>query len=264
MPNDYAVATSTEPIRSKGFANLTHKVSKLFKPWMIVKLLSGACVCAIALAVGMLLWVVYWPLPNLPHSSSLPQVNNVKGMAGSGTLTLTWDESPGAIGYQVLRSETPRRNYIVAGSPYGHYPGPLQIPLFWDRLISRILPGHFGRLPRPPFVNTALQPGHTYYYRVRATDSAGWTTLTAPVGFSIRAPDATPPTLRLQVDAVHTAGTLQHKWEMAVGSERLSYMLNGDITPNIRNAGISLLVLACKLYIVSLRGREEATPLPLL
>jgi xylan 1,4-beta-xylosidase len=202
------------------------------------KIVLMLIVCVIAVVASGLLWLRYSAVPPLPQTTLLHAVSNVKATEGRGTVTLTWDEVPGAIGYQVLRSDN-SRDFIVAGAPYGYYSGPLQAPIMWDRFISRLLPGHFGRLPRPPFTDTAVQSGHTYYYRVRATDSVGWTALTAPVRLRIAHLDEDPP-LTVSVNASNQVGLLEHKWEMAIGSEHLSYMLKQDIDPHLTAAGRGL------------------------
>lgn len=234
------MAASAAVANQTGVSPEPEKVRRTVWWRVLLKWISGLFLCVVLLVMGVVLWILYAPLPALPHSSLLQPPSNVSAVAGRGTLTLSWNEVPGALGYQVLRSERQGRDYIVAGSPYGYYPGPLQFPLFWDRLITRILPGHFGRLARAPFVDTAITSGHTYFYRVRATDGTGWTDLTAPLAFTIPTPPTAVPVLNLVVDSAQSDGTISHVWEKSIGSERLSYMLLGNINDHLTDAGAHL------------------------
>jgi xylan 1,4-beta-xylosidase len=217
------------------------KVSVWRRLWKVLKFAGLAFLSLLSLVVASILWVRYWPAPPLPQSTLLGDVTNVKATNLNGAIIVTWDLTPGAINYQVLRSDKPERDYYIAGSPGGYHPGPLQFPVFWDRLVAHLLSGYcFGCHPNPPFIDSNVFPGRTYYYRVRATDSAGWTSPTAPVQLVAAEPGATPPSLRVDVDAANSIGVLQHKWETVVGSERLSYMLKEDINSNLRGAGREL------------------------
>jgi len=46
--------------------------------------------------------------------------------------------------------------------------------------------------------------------------------------------------VQVRVDSARSAGPLEHKWEIALGSEHLSYMLKGDINEHVRAAGAGL------------------------
>ena len=234
------MATSATTTNDTGVSVGPERVRRFVWWRFLLRLIFGLAAGVVALVIGVVLWIVYWPLPSLTHSSLLQPPGNVRSVAGHGTLTLTWDAVPGAIGYQVLRSERKTRDYIVAGAPYGYHAGPLQFPLFWDRLITRILPGHFGRLAGPQFVDTALQPGHTYFYRVQASDGAAWTELTPPLASTAQSDAGTTPLVSLVVNSAQNDGTIPHVWEKSIGSERLSYMLLGDINANLTNAGAKL------------------------
>jgi xylan 1,4-beta-xylosidase len=96
-----------------------------------------------------------------------------------------------------------------------------------------------GGSPHPPFVDTSVQAGHSYYYSVRATDGTGWTKFdsTAHLTFSSEEPEAR---IDLRVDSSRETGMLEHKWEMALGSEHLSYLFKGDINAHLKSAGLEL------------------------
>ncbi len=184
--------------------------------------------------VVAVLWLRVVAPPPLPQSKLLTPVNEVKATAGRGQVTVTWSDVPGAVSYQVLRSDLPDRDFDVASSPFG------AAPFIVDHFFARVFPGEpFGRLPHSPFVDTSIDPGHTYYYRVRGNDGTGWSGPGATAQATVPVQDIDPG-VNIRVDAGRDAGTLEHKWELVLGSEHLSYMLNGDIGPNLKAAGEGL------------------------
>ena len=169
------------------------------------------------------LWLRVVSPPPLPQSKLLVAVPGLQATAGLGQVTVTWSDVPGAVSYQVLRSDLPDRGFDVASSPFG------TAPFIVEHFFVRIFPGEpFGRLPHGPFVDTSVDPGHTYYYRLRAYDGGGWiesgTTAQATVP-----EEHQEVSLNIQVDAGRDTGALEHKWEVVLGSEHLSYLLKGDI-----------------------------------
>jgi len=201
-----------------------------------MKLLSGMFSLLLLLAASSLIWIRYNP-PALPRSQMLGSIVGVKAISGRGQITITWDDVPGATGYQVVRSDKPDGDYYVAGSPFGTLAFPCA-PVLFDRFAGWLLRGaYLGRVPRSPFVDTAVSNDHTYYYRVRATDGAGWVEST-PVMKSIHFSANVMPILTLEVDASKDAGILEHKWEVAIGSERLSYLLRGSPEKGVSGDGL--------------------------
>jgi len=90
-------------------------------------------------------------------------------------------------------------------------------------------------------VDTNLRPGHTYYYRVRAFDGKDWTWLTATPKVEIPLKQAGGSTnVDIDVSAAKSVGILQHKWETAIGSEHLSYMLKRDTSDYLHDIAANL------------------------
>ncbi|MBB6142732.1 xylan 1,4-beta-xylosidase [Silvibacterium bohemicum] len=193
-------------------------------------------VCAVLLIAGTaFLWLRYVPPPSLPQSKLLAPVTSVRATPGRGIITITWAPEANAVSYQVARSSRPGGPFALVSTAYG------KVPIFLDNLVERVFPGEpFGRLPHGPFVDSDIRPGHTYYYRVSANDGSAWSpdgNVVAATAASIATPE---PVICMQVDAAHSIGTLEHKWEIALGSEHLSYMFKGDINEHVRAAGAGL------------------------
>jgi xylan 1,4-beta-xylosidase len=181
------------------------------------------------------LWLRYVPPPSLPQSSLLSAVTQVQATPGRGIITVAWTPIPNAVAYQVERSTRSGGPFALVSSAYG------AAPIFMENLLERAYPGEpFGRLPRGPFVDSDIRPGKIYYYRVRGNDGSGWSPTGATVSVTASAIAVQEPVIHLQVDASHSVGALEHKWEIALGSEHLSYMLKGDVNEHIKAAGAGL------------------------
>ena len=187
------------------------------------------------LCLASYLWLRYVPPPSLPQSSLLGPVSEVRATAGRGIVSVDWTPIPEAICYQVLRSETPGGPYSLASTTYG------VLPVVVEHALERYLPGEaFGRVPHGPWVDSDIRSGHTYYYRVRGNDGSAWSPAGATASVTAAAVSSEEPTVQIRVDAARSAGTLNHKWEIALGSEHLSYMLKGDINRHVTSAGAGL------------------------
>ena len=181
------------------------------------------------------LWLRYVPPTLLPQSSLLPPVGEVQATAGQGIISIDWTLLPNAVSYQVLRSDRPNGPFAMASSPFG------VAPIFVEHALERFFPGEpFGRVPRGPWVDSDIFPGHTYYYCVRANDGSAWSPQGATASATASAVSSQEPNITVRVDASHTTGSLEHKWEMALGSEHLSYMFKGDLNEHIKAAGAGL------------------------
>ncbi|GGH14052.1 GH39 family glycosyl hydrolase [Silvibacterium dinghuense] len=199
--------------------------------WALL-IVAGAAVLVLGVAY---LWIRYLPPPSLPQSKILAPVNGVAADAGRGQITVTWTPVENAIGYQVQRSTHAHGPFALVSSAYG------AAPVFLQNLLERAYPGEpFGRLPRPPFVDTDIRPGTTYYYRVRANDGSAWSPAGATASATAQGIRGAEPVVHIDVDAAQDAGVFAHKWETAFGSEHLSYMLKGDINKHMPNAGAGL------------------------
>jgi xylan 1,4-beta-xylosidase len=190
---------------------------------------------ALVLCLVTYLWLRYVPPPSLPQSSLLGPVSEVHAVAGRGIISVAWTPIPNAICYQVQRSESPGGPFSLASSVYG------ALPVVVEYAMERYLPGEpLGRVPNGPWVDSDIRPGHTYYYRVRGNDGSAWSPVGATASVTAEAVSTEEPTVQIRVDAVHTAGPFEHKWEIALGSEHLSYMFRGDINEHVKSAGDGL------------------------
>ena len=205
--------------------------------WLRLGLRALLVVAGIGFILGItaFLWLRYVPPPSLPQSSLLSPVNEVQAIAGQRVISVDWTPIPNAICYQVQRSESPGGPFSLASSVYG------VIPVFVERTMERYLPGEpLGRVPHGPWVDSDIRPGHTYYYRVRGNDGTAWSPVGATASATALRPSQQEPTVQIRVDAAHPAGPFEHKWEIALGSEHLSYMFKGDINEHVKAAGAGL------------------------
>ncbi len=193
-------------------------------------------VCTVlALAGTLYLWLRYVPPPSLPQSRLLPGITQVQAVPGRGLITITWSADPNSVSYQIQRSTRRSGPYTLVSSSYG------EVPLFLVNLVERVFPGEpFGRVPHAPFVDTNITPGTTYYYRVSGNDGSAWSPEGATVAATAMYIAPRLPAIHIQVDGSRSVGTLQHKWEMMLGSEHLSYMFKGDLDEHTKAAGAGL------------------------
>lgn len=184
---------------------------------------------------GAYLWLRYIPPPSLPQSKLLAPVTEITATPGLGIITLTWNPVANTVSYQVERALKPNGPFTLDSSVFG------AAPIAVQHLFERIYPGEpFGRIPHMAFVDSDLRPGRTYYYRVRANDGSAWSPQGATVAATAATLSSPEPSVRIAVDAATITGPLEHKWEIALGSEHLSYMLKGDINEHVRAAGAGL------------------------
>ncbi|WP_446742141.1 GH39 family glycosyl hydrolase [Silvibacterium acidisoli] len=198
----------------------------------ILAILAGTGFAALA-AVSAWLWFV--PAPSLPQSGLLQAVSSVRATAGKAVITVDWDSIPNAVCYQVLRSDNPNGPFLLDSFVYG-----VVSPIV-QHTAERLFPGEpFGRIPHGPWVDTDIHPGRTYYYRVRGNDGGAWSPAGNTIAVTAAPESGETPQIQADIDASQVVGTLEHKWETAIGSEHLSYMLKGDIDAHVKAAGLGL------------------------
>lgn len=198
--------------------------------WIIAGIVLLPCV----LLGTVVAYLMLWPGEHPPSSQVAGAPSQVTATAGRGQVTVRWSDVPEAVSYQVFKSDRQDRDFRVSSTPFAG--GPVLV----ERLFDHIFPGQpFGRLPHPLYVDTAVWPGHTYYYRVRANDGSAWGEFSTTAAATVPA-EGKDARVTIRVDASRDVGTLEHKWEMVLGSEHLSYMLKGDLSANLRAAGEGL------------------------
>jgi len=189
----------------------------------------------LVLALTAFLWLRYVPPPSLPQSRLLARVSGVRATAGRGIISIDWAPIPNAVCYQVLRSNHPDGPFALASSTFG------VAPIFVENALERFFPGEpFGRIPHGPWIDSDIRPGHTYYYRVRGNDGSAWSPEDVTVSATAWAISAQEPVVQIRVDAGKSIGPLEHKWEIVLGSEHLSYMFKGDLNEHVKAVGAGL------------------------
>jgi xylan 1,4-beta-xylosidase len=200
------------------------------KAWRVALAIVLASIAAIT---AFLAFLLLRPVQHAPESKLVGPPLHVLAVAGSGQVTVRWDEVNGAVRYQVFRGEEPN--------------GKAELASTFDPSLPRLVRGSadyffpdqpFEGVPHSPFVDTFVQPGHSYHYSVVASDGSLWGAPSRLV--SSRVPTAGSRHVDIRVDAAHEIGTLEHKWEIVLGSDHLSYMLKGDLNSNLRAAGSGL------------------------
>jgi xylan 1,4-beta-xylosidase len=168
-----------------------------------------------------------------PESDLVGPPTIVRAAAGLGQITVTWNDVPGVVRYQVYRSDDPGGKFSLISTFQPNLPSRAH------RVADYLFPDEpFEGLPHSPFVDTFVLPGRTYYYRVVSNDGSRWSRPSALT--SATAPTTGVGHIQLRVDAARQIGVLDHKWEICLSSEHLSYTLKGDINSHLRAAGTGL------------------------
>lgn len=132
--------------------------------------------------------------------------DGLRATPGGAQVTLTWEEVPGAVGYQVY----------VGDGPEG--------------VVDKL--DHAGRdvlsVPHPPYVDTTGVPGEQRWYSVAAlSDVAVEGPRSEPV---VAAPREDTGSVEIRIDGRGDAGELERPWRPMIGSEHLSHALSTDTT----------------------------------
>ena len=189
----------------------------------------------VAVAGAGYLWLRYVPPPSLPQSKLLQPVANIRATPGRGAIVITWNPLPEAVSYQVMRGTRQNGPFELVSSSYG------EVPIFLVNLVERVFPGEpFGRVPCMPFVDSDIRSGQTYFYRVSGNDGSAWSPQSATVPATAASILGPEPVIHVNVDASRTVGAFDHKWEITLGSEHLSYMFKGDLNEHVKAAGAGL------------------------
>lgn len=159
-------------------------------------------------------------------SNLLPAPERLRAEGGTAQITLRWQSVRGAIGYRIYRALSPDGPFALLDHGGGDV---LEYPL-------------------TTYVDTAVVPGHTYWYQVAAV-----ATKDGPSGelaFPVSATSGlkVPPPLLVRVRTDVAEGTWEPVWEM-VGSEHLSLLLSQE-----RLGGIPI---GDDLYLALRRAHQE-------
>ncbi|MHB1500660.1 MAG: GH39 family glycosyl hydrolase [Candidatus Dormibacteria bacterium] len=132
---------------------------------------------------------------------ALKRPGGLEAHPGVGHVTLTWDPLPAASGYAVYRAESPD--------------GPFELLRHGGADVPAV--------PAPPFADTDVTAGRTYWYEVAAAAGPDATPGERSQGVSARPIEGLALPVEARVDVGATRGRLDRVWRM-VGSERLSQL----------------------------------------
>jgi xylan 1,4-beta-xylosidase len=139
---------------------------------------------------------------------TLPAPTRLRTIPGRGHVTVDWDPVLGAVGYQVLRSESVDGPYL----PVDHHGG-----------------DNINVVPHPPYADTTLPPGAAAWYAVAAVATAGDPGVRcASVLAASRA--GGPAEVTVWVDTAAALGPVPRPWRPMIGAEHLSYLLSSEIS----------------------------------
>ena len=187
----------------------------------------------VLIAAGVLAFLTLRPANRGPESRLVDPPATVAAAAGLGQVTVRWSDVTGAVRYQVYRADGPRGKFALASTFQPN------LPARAHRVPDYLFPDEpFEGLPHSPFVDTSVEAGRTYYYRVLSHDGSLWSRPSAIVSATV--PTAGAGRIQLRVDAARKMGKLDHNWEIFLNSEHLSYMFKGDVNRRLRAAGAGL------------------------
>ena len=193
----------------------------------------GVALLPVLIGVAALAYLTLRPSDRGPESKLVDASAAVSAAGGLGQVTVRWAEAPGAVRYQVYRGDYPGGKFALVSTFQPN------LPARAHRVPDYLFPDEpFEGLPHAPFVDTYVDPGRTYYYRVVSHDGNLWSRPSATAAATV--PTAGDARIHLRVDAAYETGTLEHKWEICLSSEHLSYMLKGNVGPHLRDAGSGL------------------------
>lgn len=137
--------------------------------------------------------------------SLLPAPERIKAEGGTAQITLRWSTVSGAVGYRIYRATSPEGPFVLLDHGGGDV---LEYPL-------------------TTYVDTAVLPGHTYWYQVAAVASKDGPSGEPSPPVAARPEFKVPPPLLARVSTNVREGSWEPVWEM-VGSEHLSLLLSEE------------------------------------
>lgn len=140
----------------------------------------------------------------LTGTGTLPPPTGLTADDGTGLVRLDWQPVDGALGYLVHRADGPE--------------GPF-LPL--DHLGGDVL-----AVPHPPYADTLVEPGRTYWYRVASWSDEGAGKLSEAVSGTPSAAGESPAAVTVSVDAAAAPQPLPDVWRRMIGAEHLSLLVH--------------------------------------
>lgn len=132
----------------------------------------------------------------------LPAPEGLAAEAGTGLVRLDWPPVDGALGYLVHRARS-------ADGPFE--------PL--DHLGGDVL-----AVPHPPYADTLVEPGTTYFYRVATWSDGGAGQPSSTASATPMAAGPAPARVAVSVDATAAPAPLPDVWRRMVGAEHFSLL----------------------------------------
>ena len=199
----------------------------------VVRIALAIVLLPVLIVAGVVAFLTLRPANRGPESGLVGPPAKVSAAAGLGQITVLWTGVPGAVRYQVYRGDDPAGKLELASTFQPN------LPARAHRVPDYLFPDEpFEGLPHSPFVDTSVEPGRTYYYRVVSYDGTLWSRPSELVSATV--PTAGSGRIQLRVDATREMGALEHKWEICLNSEHLSYMFQGDVNRRLHAAGAGL------------------------
>jgi xylan 1,4-beta-xylosidase len=143
------------------------------------------------------------PSDRLAGIGELPPPDGLVAEAGAGLVRLDWKPVPGALGYLVHRAHS-------ADGPFE--------PL--DHLGGDVL-----AVPHPPYADTLVEPGETYYYRVATWSDGGAGALSGTTSAAPLPAGPAPARVVVSVDATAAPAPLPDVWRRMIGAEHFSLLV---------------------------------------
>jgi xylan 1,4-beta-xylosidase len=173
----------------------------------VTRRVLGIALATVAASVGAAVVVERWPPATVPTSLRVNGPKDVSAVTGTGQVTVRWTPPPGAVWYQVLRADGDGGRFVPLSGTAGRLGG------IKRRVLSFMLPGlPLDAVATPMFVDTLVEPGHVYRYRVVAWDGERPSEPSAEVRLTA-GNGVTPQPLHVRVDAGRELGPLVHSWE---------------------------------------------------
>ena len=134
---------------------------------------------------------------------ALPAPDGLVAEAGTGLVRLDWRPVDGALGYLVHRAPD-------EGGPFE--------PL--DHLGGDVL-----AVPHPPYADTLVEPGATYFYRVATWSDGGAGPLSATASATPQPAGPAPARVVVSVDTTAAPVPLPDVWRRMIGAEHFSLLV---------------------------------------
>ncbi|MDQ0938755.1 glycoside hydrolase [Streptomyces sp. V1I1] len=173
---------------------------------------------------------------------ALPAPRGLTADHGAGLVRLDWQPVEGALGYLVHRAD--------------HADGPFR-PL--DHLGGDVL-----AVPHPPYADTLVEPGRTYWYKVATWSDEGAGALSQTVTGTPAAGDGRPAAVTVSVAAAAEPVPMPDVWRRMIGAEHFSLLVRDGPGPGgsdvAQEYGQALRIVRDEIGVRSVRAHGTFLP----